>query len=71
MSNSSVDNLEFTECDTCKERPNSPFICQGCAHNRYTINRLKEEIQWLRPEIKKVQVDDDPEGYRDRAWSNL
>lgn len=29
------------------------------------------QLKYKEEEIKKVQVDDDPEGYRDRAWSNL
>ena len=32
---------EFIECDTCREKPGSPTLCQGCLHNREVIGELK------------------------------
>lgn len=31
---------EFIECDTCRAKPGSPILCQGCLHNRDLISRL-------------------------------
>lgn len=31
---------EFMECDTCRAKPGSPYLCQGCLHNRALIDRL-------------------------------
>jgi len=33
---------EFMECDTCRAKPGSPYLCVGCLHNREVINNLKK-----------------------------
>lgn len=32
-----VSKSEFKECDTCKSKPGSPVLCDGCLHNREVI----------------------------------
>lgn len=31
---------EFIECDTCRAKPGSPMLCDGCMKNRHTISSL-------------------------------
>jgi hypothetical protein len=33
---------EFMECDSCKIKPGSPTLCNGCLNNRMVINNLKK-----------------------------
>lgn len=33
--------LEFMECDTCRAKRGSPFLCPGCLNNRLAIELLK------------------------------
>lgn len=32
---------EFLECDECRAKPGSPYLCKGCLHNRTLIAKLK------------------------------
>lgn len=34
-------NAQFVECDTCRAKPGTPELCQGCLHNRGAISRLR------------------------------
>lgn len=31
---------EFMECDTCRSKPGTPPLCQGCIRNRGVIEAL-------------------------------
>jgi len=33
----------FVECDTCKAKPGTPTLCNGCLTNRNTIAVFEEE----------------------------
>lgn len=33
---------EFMECDTCRAKPGSPYLCKGCLHNRDVIFELSQ-----------------------------
>lgn len=35
--------LEFVECDTCRAKPGSPELCDGCLRNRFVIETLKRQ----------------------------
>ena len=35
--------LEFMECDTCRAKAGSPYLCSGCLHNRDVIQALQSE----------------------------
>jgi hypothetical protein len=37
--------LEFVECDTCRAKPGSPLLCDGCLRNRFVISTLKERCK--------------------------
>ena len=39
--------LEFMECDTCKAKPGSPQLCNGCLHNRNAIHKM-QGVYWNR-----------------------
>lgn len=32
-----TNEIEFTECDTCRAKPGSPDLCEGCLKNRKAI----------------------------------
>lgn len=34
------EKCEFMECDTCRVKPGSPYLCNGCLHNRDLIQKL-------------------------------
>jgi len=50
MKESTKENNEFMECDICRQKPGSPYLCIGCLHNRKVINRLTKKH--LNPELK-------------------
>ena len=33
---------EFMECDTCRAKPGTPILCDGCLHNRAAIESLNK-----------------------------
>ena len=35
----------FTECDTCRAKPGTPYLCSGCLKNRYLISELRKEVE--------------------------
>lgn len=35
---------DFEACDSCKAKPGSPPLCNGCLHNRELIGNLKKLI---------------------------
>ena len=39
---------EFVECDTCKAKPGSPYLCSGCLKNRQIIHALLEYVNKLK-----------------------
>lgn len=39
--------LPFTECDTCKVKPGSPTLCNGCLKNRQVIYSANRYINKL------------------------
>ena len=39
--------LKFKECDTCRSKPGSPILCEGCLSNRLTISFLRQKIKDL------------------------
>ncbi len=41
---------EFMECDTCRAKAGSPYLCSGCLHNRHAFELLKMEVQKAREE---------------------
>lgn len=36
--------LEFRECDTCRAKPGTPLLCDGCLHNRLVIAELRKHF---------------------------
>lgn len=36
---------EFVECDTCRAKPGSPFLCRGCLHNRDAIAATEARVR--------------------------
>ncbi len=36
------DPKQFLECDTCRAKPGSPQLCNGCLHNRTLIGKLQK-----------------------------
>lgn len=46
-------DTRFLECDTCREKPGSPQLCDGFLHNRTAIERLREMVRpTLRDRLK-------------------
>jgi hypothetical protein len=39
-----ANDLEFLECDSCRAKPGNPVLCQGCLHNRRTIEELRSRL---------------------------
>lgn len=42
---------EFTECDSCRQKPGTPVLCDGCLANRVLIAELQKDAaryRWLR-----------------------
>lgn len=70
---SKEDVEEFMECDTCRAKPGSPYLCRGCLHNRTLINKLtplvaqKEKCcgEWT----GKESYDCDREGARTKPFT--
>jgi hypothetical protein len=48
-------NIEFVECDTCRAKPGSPILCNGCLKNRQIIYKAGEYINHLLTKIKICQ----------------
>lgn len=38
-----MNELEFMECDSCRKKPGSPYLCEGCLHNRNAIYELQQK----------------------------
>lgn len=38
-------NDDFAECDTCRQKPGSPLLCERCLHNRALVSALKDRAQ--------------------------
>lgn len=36
---------EFMECDTCRAKSGSPYLCQGCLHNRAIIELYEGTLE--------------------------
>lgn len=34
--------MRFQECDTCRAKPGSPYLCEGCLNNRTLIDRFQQ-----------------------------
>ena len=45
--------IEFQECDTCKAKPGSPILCNGCVKNRQVISSAERCINELNKIIEK------------------
>ncbi len=39
---------KFVECDICRVKPGSPYLCESCLTNRATIGALEAENERLR-----------------------
>jgi len=39
---------EFWECPECKAKPGSPLLCPSCLHNRFVIDLLNDELEYIR-----------------------
>lgn len=37
-------NDEFMECDTCRAKPGSPRLCDGCLHNRRAMTDMQARL---------------------------
>lgn len=46
---------DFMECDTCRAKLGSPYLCRGCVYNRDLVNKLNKKLnsQPDSPEEKK------------------
>lgn len=42
------EHLSFEECESCRARPGSPRLCDGCRHNRRVISALSRRLERLR-----------------------
>lgn len=63
------EKAEFEECDTCKVKPGSPDLCQGCVRNRLLIERLsKAEVKKGRWELRSETIDKEIEQFLDVGW---
>jgi len=40
-----LSELLFHECDTCRKKPGSPILCDGCLHNREVISELHRIVR--------------------------
>jgi hypothetical protein len=48
-----INLLDFHECDTCKAKPGSPYLCNGCLQNRQAIfqrDKLNEDL------LRKIEI---------------
>ncbi len=52
---------EFVECDSCRAKPGTPVLCNGCLRNRATIEALK-------PSAPVVYM---PARIRNTDWTSL
>jgi len=59
--------LGFMECDTCRPKPGSPLLCNGCFHNRTVIARLQEKIEKLKRARKKKERQDNKRSVKSRT----
>lgn len=48
--------LEFVECDTCRAKPGSPYLCEGCLHNRAAMDTLGEVYQNRNTDIRDLLI---------------
>lgn len=39
--------IAFKECDTCRAKPGTPILCEGCLHNREALYRAQERMAEL------------------------
>lgn len=49
--------VNFTECDTCREKLGTPYLCRGCIANRKTIEWLEQEVSKLRKQVQYLEND--------------
>ena len=59
-----VASLEFLECATCRAKPGSPELCDGCLNNRTAISRLQRH-RMSEPRLVESTEDDDED---DESW---
>jgi hypothetical protein len=48
-------NIEFFECDTCRAKPGSPILCNGCLKNRQIVYEAGKYINQLLTKLKQCQ----------------
>jgi len=48
--------MGFQECDTCKAKPGSPTLCEGCLHNRQAISLLESGMAQMREDFRRIQM---------------
>ena len=49
--------MEFVECDTCRAKPGSPRLCDGCLSNRKVIGDLREALKFIFDTSTKRRMD--------------
>lgn len=42
-----LEDCAFVECDSCRAKPGTPFLCNGCLRNRFRMTKLVSEIRRL------------------------
>lgn len=47
-------NTKFVECDTCRAKPGTPTLCNGCINNRLTIMQAEEEYAKLQKTYEEI-----------------
>lgn len=63
MSGTMSDGEEFVECDTCRAKPGSPYLCEACLIRRTNhslrgnVKELEGELKTLRAEVKTLRND--------------
>jgi hypothetical protein len=46
-----TDDEGFMQCDTCRAKPGTPYLCSGCLSNRKAIDALKRKLAAVREKI--------------------
>lgn len=43
---------EFVECDTCRAKPGTPYLCRGCLANRDAFHKYYQLVRDLVIELE-------------------
>jgi hypothetical protein len=51
-----IQDESFHECDACRTEPGTPWLCDGCLHNRALIAELRSRVEQLQ-QAKQAAID--------------